>query len=234
MKKISFLSSNALKMIALVSMTLDHIGMLLFPRLSVFRILGRLALPIFAYMVGEGCVHTKSKAKYLMRLALLGVLIQIVYLLTQSDLFFNIFLTFSVSVLLCMAYDFTVKTVFLKSKALGVLFLSAVVFSAWMLTGGLNTLFRINVGFDGGAFGVFLPLAVYAVKDKRLKLAALCAVCVLMSVDLGRIQWFSLFAVVPLLFYNGERGRLKLKYFFYAYYPLHIALIYALSLLIKK
>ena len=114
------------------------------------------------------------------------------------------------------------------------LFLSAAVFFAWMLTGGPETIFRVNVGFDGGAFGVFLPLAVYAVKDKRLKLAALCAVCVLMSLDLGRIQWFSLFAAVPLLFYNGVRGKLKLKYFFYAYYPLHIALIYLLSVLIKK
>lgn len=234
MKKCAFLSSNALKLTALVSMTLDHIGMFLFPKALILRILGRIALPIFAYMIGEGCVHTKSKAKYLMRLSLLGVCMQTVYLFTQNDLFFNIFLTFSVSVLLCIVYDFAVKTVFKKSKALGVLLLAAALFSAWMLTGGLKTLFRISVGFDGGAFGVFLPLAVYAAKDKKLKLAALCAVCILMSADIGGIQWYSLLSIVPLSFYNGERGKLRLKYFFYAYYPIHIALIYAVSLLLKK
>ena len=50
------LSGNALKFIAAFCMALDHVGLVLFPRVEVFRILGRLALPLFAYMLAEGCI----------------------------------------------------------------------------------------------------------------------------------------------------------------------------------
>ena len=54
------LTNNQLKLIALVTMTLDHIGVVLFPQAQWLRIVGRLAFPIFAYMIAEGCRHTAN------------------------------------------------------------------------------------------------------------------------------------------------------------------------------
>ena len=70
------LSGNGLKIIAAISMLLDHMGLMLFPRVTLFRILGRLALPIYGYMIAEGCRHTKSRKRYLLRLAAMAALCQ--------------------------------------------------------------------------------------------------------------------------------------------------------------
>ena len=58
-----FLTGNALKILAALFMTIDHIGVMLFPRVLVLRIIGRLALPIFAFMIAEGCKYTRNKKK---------------------------------------------------------------------------------------------------------------------------------------------------------------------------
>lgn len=54
------LNSNQLKLLALLTMTVDHIGVHLFPQYPILRIIGRLAFPIYAYCIAEGCVHTKT------------------------------------------------------------------------------------------------------------------------------------------------------------------------------
>ncbi len=56
---IGFISNFSLKIIACIAMTIDHIGYLLFPNIIVFRIIGRLAFPILAYLIAEGCKYTK-------------------------------------------------------------------------------------------------------------------------------------------------------------------------------
>ena len=62
MMKINFrtLNGNALKIIGAVSMFIDHVGVLFFPRVLFLRIIGRLAFPIFAYLIAEGCRHTNN------------------------------------------------------------------------------------------------------------------------------------------------------------------------------
>lgn len=57
------LSNNALKIIAMLSMLIDHTGLMIFPEYKIFRIIGRLAFPIFAYMIAEGCFYTKKQKK---------------------------------------------------------------------------------------------------------------------------------------------------------------------------
>ena len=69
------LSSNALKLIALVSMTVDHIGLILFPQYRVLRIIGRIAFPIFAYMIAEGCRYTSNRIRYFLTIFLLTLLL---------------------------------------------------------------------------------------------------------------------------------------------------------------
>ena len=76
-KKLIGLNNNQLKIIALISMVLDHVGLALFPKIELFRILGRLALPIYAYMIAEGCAHTKNRKRYLGMILGMGLIFQI-------------------------------------------------------------------------------------------------------------------------------------------------------------
>ena len=64
--KKGFLSGNQLKLIALAAMTIDHIGAYLIPDMVIFRIIGRIAFPIFAYMLAEGCRYTRNRMKYML------------------------------------------------------------------------------------------------------------------------------------------------------------------------
>lgn len=98
MKKITFLSSFWLKILAIVFMTMDHLGMYfamqygtnpsLIDLSNIFRIFGRLALPLFIFLIAEGVRHTKSIGKYTLRLGIIGSVVSIVFILfTFTDLF---------------------------------------------------------------------------------------------------------------------------------------------------
>ena len=64
-KKVGFLSGNMIKILAAVLMVIDHIGVVLGHEDSILRILGRISMPLFAFMIAEGAKYTKNKAKYL-------------------------------------------------------------------------------------------------------------------------------------------------------------------------
>ena len=97
------LSGNALKIIAAIAMTLDHMGLMLFPQQILFRILGRLALPIYAFMIAEGCKYTRNRAKYFGMVFGLGAVCQTVYWFVDHSLYFSILITFSLSILMVYA-----------------------------------------------------------------------------------------------------------------------------------
>ena len=98
MKKISFLSSFWIKILAIVFMTMDHLGMYFAMKYgysltmidlsNIFRIFGRLALPLFIFLIAEGVRHTKSIGKYTLRLGIVGSVVSIVFILfTFTNLF---------------------------------------------------------------------------------------------------------------------------------------------------
>ena len=61
--KFGIFSNNVLKIIACITMLLDHMGFILFPQYPIFRIIGRIAFPIFAFLLAEGCYYTKNKLR---------------------------------------------------------------------------------------------------------------------------------------------------------------------------
>ena len=99
------LTSNQLKLLAMVTMTLDHIGVHLFPQCLFLRIIGRLAMPIYAYMIAEGCAHTRNRKQYLLQLAGMAFVCQLVYFIAMGSLFQCILVTFSLSILLIYAIE---------------------------------------------------------------------------------------------------------------------------------
>ena len=104
-KKIG-LTNNQLKIIAMISMLIDHIGVQIFPHVLIFRIIGRLAFPIFAYMIAEGCFYTKNKARYLLMVFGLGFICQLVFYFFMNSLYQGILMTFTLSIICIYAIDY--------------------------------------------------------------------------------------------------------------------------------
>ena len=216
------LTSNQLKLLAMLTMTLDHIGVQMFPGVLWLRIVGRLAFPIYAYMIAEGCAHTRNRRKYLLQMSGLALLCQLVYFFAMGSLFQCILVTFTLSILLIYACD-------TGSRPLTALALLGVAFVTVALPRLLpGTDFAIDYGF----FGVLVPVAAYLGKTHREKLLFMAFTLAALAWSFGGIQWYSLAALLPLALYSGQRGKRRMKWLFYLYYPLHLAAIYGISLLL--
>lgn len=222
------LNANTLKLIALVSMTVDHMGLILFPGVQLFRIIGRLAFPIFAYMIAEGCSHTKSIARYHGTLALVGLGCQVVYSIAMQSLYLQILVTFTISVgLIRLVKRLQQKKslwrwLLLIGGVLGALFVSEIL--PLLLPG-------TDLAVDYGFCGIMLPVAVYLGKNRKEKLLYAAIFLALLCLDQWIIQWYSMLSLVLLALYDGTRGRAGFKWFFYIYYPAHIAVIFGIFLL---
>lgn len=215
------LTSNELKLIALAAMTVDHIGALLLPQYSVLRIIGRLAFPIFAYMIAEGCRHTSHRLRYPLTIFCVGIVVQLLFWYTRQSLYQHILITFTLSILLIYSLEQASEKGGVWIIA-AVFALAAVSFICLFLASFLpGRGFRI----DYGLCGVLLPVLIFAAQTRAQKLLAaaigLTGVCIAM----GGIQWYSLLALPLLALYRGQRGTYRLKYLFYAYYPIHLMIL---------
>lgn len=228
--KLKGLTGNQLKIIAAISMTIDHIGIQLFPEYTILRIIGRLAFPIFAYMIAEGCLYTKNKKRYLCTMLIFAFILQLVYFFVMHSLFQCILVTFSLSILLIYAYDNAVKKD--TDKDFGILLL-AFIFVLFATKVMPVILSGTNYFVDYGFWGVMIPFFVYLGKTKDQKLLYSTVGLILLAASCGSVQWFSILSIPILALYNGMRGQAKMKSFFYIYYPTHLVLIYVISLIIQ-
>ena len=217
----SGLTGNQLKLLAMLTMTCDHVGMEIFPQLLWLRMVGRLAMPIYAYMIAEGCRHSRDRKRYLLRLLGMGLLCQSVYFVAMGSLYQCILITFSLSVLLICAADHVKAggswAVF-GGTAAGVFFLCTIL---------PDLLPGTDFAIDYGLPGALLPVLIYegGIKGLLVGLA-------LTGLKSGGVQWLAFLSVPLLLLYNGQRGKASIGKFFYWYYPLHLVVIYGISLLI--
>ena len=239
------MTSFVLKLIAALSMLCDHAGLILFPKIPALRIIGRLAFPLYAFCIAEGFRHTRNRLRYFLRVFILGALCQIVYFVVEDDVYLGILLTFSFSIVL-MALTECVKTAFRGEesaaakgwrritgkkmsvqgdKALSLALTLACLASLFLLTS------RITV--DYGFFGILLPALVNLFEDRWMRAAAFsCGVLAVALSFAGNfpVQFWSLLTIPAVLLYNGKPGRVRLKYFFYIFYPAHMAILYGISM----
>ena len=99
------MSGHSLKLIAIVTMLIDHIGLVLFPEVMILRCIGRLSFPIFAFLIVEGFEHTSDFKKYMVRILLFGLMSEIPYNLMISGKFIdfthqNVFFTFAIGLMM--------------------------------------------------------------------------------------------------------------------------------------
>ena len=233
------LSGNALKLIAAAAMTADHVGILFFPGVRWMRILGRLAFPIFAYMIAEGCKYTRSRLRYFLTMAALAAVCQAVYWVADGSLYLSVLVTFSLAVPVICALQLC-KEATAAGKGLKSLFAGAVFLAAVALVWYLNRILTIDYGF----WGCMLPVLASLFQTRRgapgnpgtdrKEVHVLCMGLglVLLSRSMGGVQSWSLLSLPLLLGYSGKRGKADLKYFFYIFYPVHLAILQGLQWLL--
>lgn len=202
------LDAFTLKILAAVTMLIDHVGCVFFPENIYFRIVGRLAFPIFAFLIVEGYYHTKDMKKYLIRLFIFAIISELPFDLAFYNEFNfehqNVLFTFIIAIL-AMVIDTRFK------RSYGIV--------AAMVLAIIAEFLR----FDYGMFGVIIVMVFYWNHNLFLN-KLLIGTGALLLLAWG-IQQFAAFAMVPIALYNGKRG-ITLKYFFYIYYPLHLFLIF--------
>ena len=226
MKKLG-LTGNQLKLIAVITMTIDHVGAYLFPTVLWLRIVGRLAFPIYAYMIAEGCQHTRNIFRYLGSVAGMAALCQVVLYLFNGSLHMYILVTFSLSILIIMLLQLAQKSAFWGLLAM--VAVGGAYYITQLLPGKLSSDFRIDYDF----LGVMLPVMIWVGKNKWQSLG-MCGFGLLLMGMESPIQMYALLALIPLTLYNEQRGRHNLKAFFYWYYPIHLVAIYCIEFLLKK
>lgn len=217
------LTGNQLKLIALITMTIDHIGAYLLPQYPILRIIGRLSMPIYAFLIAEGCQHTRNKLRYFSLMAGLALVCQLVYFFVMDSLYQCILVTFSLSILLVYALQYVER----KKSAFSCLLFFLLLFGVYFISNRLPRHvpgFYIDYGFEGILLPVFFALGIS--KPQKL-LGGAIGMCLL---AMGRsLQWYSLLALIPLALYSGLRGKGGYKYLFYIYYPLHLVILYGIQ-----
>ena len=229
------LTGNALKIIAAISMLIDHIGYLLLPQFPILRVIGRLAYTIFAFMIAEGCRYTRNKLRYFLGIFLLAVLCQTVYFVVEHDTDLSILVTFSLSILLIYAWQ-ACRKAFSDSNILNKVIAFTLFVTVIAAVYVLNSLFEIDYGFWGSMVPLFATMFM-GTKGRMdtipVHVTMLCIGLVILSLDLGDIQYFCLLALPLLYLYTGKRGMGNLKYFFYIFYPVHLVVLQGISLLLR-
>ncbi|MFK8186098.1 MAG: TraX family protein [Phormidesmis sp.] len=223
------LTAFDIKIIAAVTMLVDHIGALFFPEQLIFRVIGRISFPLFAWLAAQGQAHTQNLLFYLIRLLLLGVISQPIYdqALHLAE----------------PSYSFQLNILF--TLALGVAFISVLKAARhWWLKAALWILgWVLDVAMldtaapiEGGFWAVTVVWFMSKLRDNAGQSRFWWyGFYVLLSTVLlpSGFAWRTIPRVLaPLIVfgYSGEQGR-KAKWF-YGFYPLHFAVLVAIRLML--
>lgn len=213
-KKIQVLNSTHLKLIALITMIIDHIGAVLFPQIKVLRMIGRLAFPIYAYLIGEGCIYSKNKPKYLIKVGITYIVYEIVsYLVRGDEHNICVLYGFICAILSVIIIEWAKEKPLLR-RPIAVIPIMAMIISTLIIKS------------DYIFFAILLPLSVYFIKKVPIRYLCFAILLILCGLSYEGNQWMGIFAMIPILLYNGQKGKEVLfKNSFYIMYPLHFAIL---------
>ncbi|MCR5031777.1 MAG: conjugal transfer protein TraX [Lachnospiraceae bacterium] len=235
-EKIRIFPGSTLKWIALITMIIDHVAAaLLYPCMEagiygpfdydfwlvVYRIMrniGRIAFPIYCFLLVEGYHYTRNKWKYLRNLAIFALVSEVPFdMAFESEVVFwnyqNVFLNLLISLLTIMTVDWALQKFCKKDKGL-------VHDLCWLIPTAIGGVIALVTFSDYYFFGTILTVILYRFYHNRI---------------LQGIIGYLVFTFEPWCFpsfillqmYNGKRGR-QYKYFFYAAYPVHLLIIVAI------
>lgn len=233
------ISSAGLHILAMGFMLCDHLWAMLFPAEEWLTCIGRIAFPIFAFMIAEGYSHTHNLRRYLLRMLIGAILAEIPFdLMYSSSIFYpfhqNVLWTFLLSLLLIVLIEKT------KSRFRPV---AAALLSAGIVILGFVIGFAAMVDYYG--VGVLTVLTFYFFKNRNWKnricqficlyflnvklLGGYCYVVPVFGYNIEVVQQgFALLALIPIWLYQGRQGihNKFFQYFCYGFYPVHMLLLF--------
>jgi len=215
------MTAFALKIIASVCMAVDHTGAV-FDTPEYFRLIGRIAFPVYAYLIASGCVYTKDIKRFFIRLGVFALISEPPFLfayLWGYPHYLNIFFTLALGVGCVMIYEKV------KTKA-----------NRWVAVLPALPLLLIGeaAGVDYGAAGVGLIFFIYFAgpENKAARAAVLTAGLIIIYRGAWVCFLFAMASVMLIFFYNGKQGP-RFKWAFYVFYPAHITVIGAISFVLS-
>ena len=221
------LDGRTLKIIAVVSMFIDHMGAVLFPELLFFRIIGRLAFPIYCFLLVEGACYTHDLRQYILRMGIFALISEVPF-----DLAFyhsavavghqNVFFTLAIGLGMIWFLEHPFKDMDIPESINKLLTLAVAGIAAELL--------QTDYGFSGIAIIFIFYILRRNFAAKSIIVAIICA-------SMGWLEAFAIVSLIILFFYSGQRGRQTkiMQYGFYAFYPAHLLLlfiIYQITLLL--
>ncbi len=245
------ISGSTIKIIAIIAMLIDHTGAVIIERLliqlglnnlntadlqemmvfmtengnilllhTIMRsVIGRIGFPIFCFLLVEGFIHTRNVTKYAFRLLAFALISEIPFDLGfNGKLFYwgyqNVFFTLFIGLLVMIAYRAIEG---LNTKKFIKVILDIIALAAGIV---ISMLLKTDYGTQYG-IGVICIMALYIFRKNKVHQITAGCITFLWEITAP-------LAFIPIGLYNGKRG-LRMKYFFYAFYPLHIFILYLIA-----
>lgn len=222
------LSGSGMKILALVSMLIDHAALFLMDQESdiymISRTIGRIAMPVFAYLIAEGFAHSHNRLKYFVTVVAFAILSDVPWtLLFQNDGTHNILFTFALGIIALSAFERLREHCLMTCTAI-------------IVIAGIATLFKCDYGWRSvGLVSVF-----YMLRSETIISWRVCRGLNLLTQKLRQLLFAwpfmldgnivgVLLASAIILLYDGNRGFVSgncMRYFFYSIYPLQFVLFY--------
>jgi len=204
--------SETLKVIAILSMIIDHIGFGFFPDMPILRIIGRIAMPIFVFGIAEGYHYTSDLKRYVTRLVVFGLIAQIPFMFFFDTFEFNIIFSLAFSLYFIYFID--------KKK--------------YFLAGALLILVAI-IPIEYGIYGVLTAWIFYQFRGQEVKILLAQSILLLTNFvfSLVFVQLFAILGVLIILFFPKKKFKIYLhKQFFYWFYPVHLLILFIIKILV--
>lgn len=205
-------------------MLIDHIGAVFTPdQFNGFRIIGRLAFPIFCFLLVEGFYHTHDVKRYIGRLGLFVLLSELPFDLAFSGMWSNqsqnVFFTLFIGMLVIYSMSL-IKDKVRENDLLCISISLLVIVVGCYVADNLKT--------DYNSMGILLIVAFYLFRGEQRMLTMVAFVLLF-----GQYEIYAMFSMLLIYFYNGEKGP-RMKYFFYVFYPGHLIILYLISSFINN
>lgn len=233
-EKSAGISSGSLKIIAIITMLIDHIGAAvlwrylnfmgdwsLYPLYYAMRQIGRIAFPIYCFTLIEGLERTRHRGKYLGRMFAFALISEIPFdLAFKSQViefaYQNVFFTLTIALAAMIGLEWVREKV--KSS------IGQSVFNVLITAAAMGLAYIMQTDYD--CLGVCCILVMYFLRKNRK--AELIAGYVAFLILLG--EWAAFPAFIALAFYRGRKG-VSAKYFFYGFYPAHLLILYVVCVI---
>jgi hypothetical protein len=202
-----------LKWIAVLTMLIDHIGLVMFPESEIWRIIGRVAFPLYTYFLIIGMEKTRNRNQYIERLLKIGVISQLPYYLIFQNLRLNVIFTFIIAALCIYIFveKWRCKYVFLIASIL---------------------IMPVSNYLDYGYYGIALCFLYYFFKDKPVTLLVshlFLNILDMFIFDGSLLQLFSLVGTILILNKSKIPDIPIQRLFYQLFYPTHLFIIFLIS-----